>query len=92
MTTINLYTMPGCPKCCILKEKCENSEYINSADVDFQICEVNTEDENDAYMLFLQEKGVENMPVLLVDNDLYDFSQAMKFLRNKMINKMFNGG
>lgn len=91
MTTINLYTMPNCPKCRILKEKCAENKYIQSADVDFQICEVNSEDDNDAYMLFLKEKGVENMPVLLVNNDLYDFSEAMAFLRKKTLYGIIGG-
>lgn len=80
-TTVNLYTMPDCPKCKVLKEMCEESPYFKT--VDFQICEVNPSDKDDAYLLFLQEKGVENMPVLLVDNDLYDFAKAVAFIRNK---------
>lgn len=79
--TVNLYTMPNCPKCKVLKEMCEESPYFKY--VDFQICEINPSDKNDAYMLFLQEKGVENMPVLLVDDDLYDFAKAVTFIRNK---------
>lgn len=80
MDNINLYTMPGCPKCEILKKKCLSSRYI--ADNDFRVCEVDTSNPQDAYMMFLQEHNVENMPVLLVNNTLYDFAGALAFLKD----------
>lgn len=78
MDTINLYTMPGCPKCEILKKKCSNNNYILVND--FKICEVNPNDKNDAYLMFLQEHGIENMPILLVNDKIFNFGEAIKFL------------
>ena len=40
-------------------------------------------DGQDPYMRLLVEKGITNMPVLLVNNSFMDFAQAVSFLRSK---------
>lgn len=81
MSVINLYTLPDCPRCKVLKDICEHNEFI--AENDFEVCEVNPNDGQDPYMNLLVEKGITNMPVLLVNNSFMDFTQAVNFLRSK---------
>lgn len=78
---VNLYIIKNgnCPKCKILKDKCESSTYITHF-TDFKIIEIELGDETDtAYQLFI-EKGIDTMPILQINNDLKQFKEAMDFL------------
>ena len=77
---VNLYVSAlGCPKCSVLKGVCENSDYIKQTD--FKIIEVNPNNSNDTDLQLLLENGIKEFPVLLVNDDFYDFSKAMLFIR-----------
>lgn len=78
MVKINLYTTKGCPKCAILRKKCEKSPII--ANSDFKEFEIDINDNTDTNLALLIEKGITNFPVLLVDDDFMDFSRAMQYL------------
>lgn len=77
---INLYTIPNCPKCNILKSLCKNSKYI--LDSDFQVCDISQEG-NETYANLLAEEGFKEVPVLLVNNTFYSFNDALTFIRSK---------
>lgn len=77
MSVVNLYTLPNCPKCKILKDICSKSKFIKNSD--FEVCDAT----NPSYAEYLNEKGVKEVPVLLVDDTLYSFNEAMSFLRKE---------
>lgn len=82
MDVINLYSMPGCPKCKILKDICNQSVYIN--DNDFKIMEIDTNNlENDTSYQILKEHNIMDMPVLLVNDTFYQFAEAVQYVRLK---------
>lgn len=78
MVTINLYTTKGCPKCKVLRKKCQESPII--ANSNFREFEIDTNDKSDTNLALLIEKGITSFPVLLVDDDFMDFNKAMKYL------------
>lgn len=64
---IILYTT-HCPKCNVLETK------LKSKNIEFEICE------NVDLML---SKGIQQAPYLEVDNELMDFSKAVKWVNEK---------
>ena len=64
---IILYTT-HCPKCNVLKKKLE------SKNIEFKICE-------DVDLML--SKGIQQAPYLEVDNELMDFSNAIKWVNEK---------
>lgn len=81
MDVINLYTMSGCPRCNVLKQRCKQSRYITTTD--FKFVNINPQDKSDTDLQTLTEKGFTNLPVMLVNNDYYTFDAAMRFLHEK---------
>ena len=78
---INLYILSNsCPKCKVLKEACESSKIIQNSDFQVSIIDPINNSEDTNYQLLL-EHNITMLPVLLVDNDFYDFGNAMKFVR-----------
>ena len=67
MAKIILYST-NCPKCNVLEKKLQ-SKYI-----DFEIC-------NDVDLML--SKGIQQAPYLEVDNELMDFSKAVKWVNEK---------
>lgn len=82
---INLYTMKGCPKCDILKDRCNNSSIVDSED--FKIVEVNPNNLNDTDVQLLIEHNKLNLPILLVNNKFMEFGEAMKFIMENYYNE-----
>lgn len=76
VTDVNLYVMDGCPKCRIAKEKLLEF-YKNRSDVDFRIIKINPKDPNDTDTQMLIERNMLMLPVLLVGDDFYNFSEIM---------------
>lgn len=76
--TINLYTTESCPKCKILKQLAESSNYIKQTD--FKIIDLD-KDKQSVYLL--EEQNIKELPVLLVNNDFLNFQDAIKFIRYK---------
>lgn len=64
---VTLYTT-NCPKCKVLEKKLEEKN------IKFEICE------NVDVML---EKGMMQAPYLEIDNELLDFSKAIKWINEK---------
>lgn len=81
MSTINLYTQEGCPKCTILRRACNESEFIKHND--FKEIKLNPADDKDTDLQLLIEHDIRSMPVLLVDDKFYNFGEAMEFLGDK---------
>ena len=75
---INLYTMKGCPRCKIIKDLCSHCDKISTND--FKEIIIDPSDELDTDVQLLKEKGIETLPILLVDDDFMDFGRAVKFL------------
>ena len=67
MAKIILYST-NCPKCNVLKKK------LQSKNIDFEIC-------NDVDLML--SKGIQQAPYLEVDNELMDFSKAVKWVNEK---------
>lgn len=68
---ITLYTL-HCPKCSVLQKKLE------AANVDFSI----VEDEN-AVIAKGEANGIMSLPILEVDEEVMDFTRAVKWLAEK---------
>lgn len=67
MVKIILYST-NCPKCNVLEKK------LQSKNIDFEIC-------NDVDLML--SKGIQQAPYLEVDNELMDFSKAVKWVNEK---------
>ena len=67
MAKIILYST-NCPKCNVLEKK------LQSKNIDFEIC-------NDIDLML--SKGIQQAPYLEVDNELMDFSKAVKWVNEK---------
>ncbi len=67
MAKIILYST-NCPKCNVLEKK------LQSKNIDFEIC-------NDVDLML--SKGIQQAPYLEVDNELMDFSKAVKWVNEK---------
>ena len=67
MAKIILYST-NCPKCNVLEKK------LQSKNIDFEIC-------NDVDLML--SKGIQQAPYLEVDNELIDFSKAVKWVNEK---------
>ena len=67
MAKIILYST-NCPKCNVLEKK------LQSKNIDFEIC-------NDVNLML--SKGIQQAPYLEVDNELMDFSKAVKWVNEK---------
>ena len=67
MAKIILYST-NCPKCNVLEKK------LQSKNIDFEIC-------NDVDLML--SKGIQQTPYLEVDNELMDFSKAVKWVNEK---------
>lgn len=67
MVKIILYST-NCPKCNVLEKKLQNKN------IDFEIC-------NDVDLML--SKGIQQAPYLEVDNELMDFSKAVKWVNEK---------
>lgn len=61
-------------------DTCLNT-FRNDERADFELCVVDTKNENDPFWYFLDEKGLskENLPVLLVDDTVYNSKSAEVF-------------
>lgn len=80
---VNLYVSAlGCPKCNIIKNMCEESNYIKN-NTDFRIISIDPSDLEDTDLCLLAEQGFEEFPVMLVNDDFYDFSKSVLFLRRR---------
>jgi glutaredoxin-related protein len=67
MAKIILYST-NCPKCNVLEKKLQNKN------INFEIC-------NDVDLML--SKGIQQAPYLEVDNELMDFSKAVKWVNEK---------
>lgn len=67
MAKIILYST-NCPKCNVLEKK------LQSKNIDFEIC-------NNVDLML--SKGIQQAPYLEVDNELMDFSKAVKWVNEK---------
>lgn len=67
MVKIILYST-NCPKCNVLEKK------LQSKNINFEIC-------NDVDLML--SKGIQQAPYLEVDNELMDFSKAVKWVNEK---------
>lgn len=67
MDKIILYSN-NCPRCQVLKKK------LDSANIQYEI--PNNFD-------FLLEKGIESVPVLVVDNEILDFKKAVEWVNGQ---------
>lgn len=65
---MNILYTTHCPKCNVLKKKLE------SKNIEFKICE-------DVDLML--SKGIQQAPYLEVDNELMDFSNAIKWVNEK---------
>lgn len=65
---MNILYTTHCPKCNVLKKKLE------SKNIKFKICE-------DVDLML--SKGIQQAPCLEVDNELMDFSNAIKWVNEK---------
>ena len=68
MAKIILYST-NCPKCNVLEKK------LQSKNIDFEIC-------NNVDLML--SKGIQQAPYLEVDNELMDFSKAVKWVNEKI--------
>ena len=67
MAKIILYST-NCPKCNVLEKK------LQSKNIDFEIC-------NDVDLML--SKGIQQAPYLEIDNELMDFTKAVKWVNEK---------
>ena len=67
MAKIILYST-NCPKCNVLEKK------LQSKNIDFEIC-------NDVDLML--SKGIQQAPYLEVDDELIDFTKAVKWVNEK---------
>ena len=67
MAKIILYST-NCPKCNVLEKK------LQSKNIDFEIC-------NDVDLML--SKGIQQAPYLEVDDNLMDFTKAIKWVNEK---------
>ena len=67
MAKIILYST-NCPKCNVLEKK------LQSKNINFEIC-------NDVDLML--SKGIQQAPYLEIDNELMDFSKAVKWVNEK---------
>lgn len=67
MAKIILYST-NCPKCNVLEKK------LQSKNIDFEIC-------NDVDLML--SKGIQQAPYLEVDDNLMDFTKAVKWVNEK---------
>ena len=65
---MNILYTTHCPKCNVLEKKLE------SKNIEFEICE-------DIDLML--SKGIQQAPYLEVDNELMDFSKAIKWVNKK---------
>lgn len=68
MAKIKLYST-NCPKCNVLEKK------LQSKNIDFEIC-------NDVDLML--SKGIQQAPYLEVNNELMDFTKAVKWVNEKI--------
>lgn len=66
-----LYTI-GCPKCNILKKK------LDATQIEYKICD-NVET--------MHNKGYTVLPILEIDNTPYEFSEAIKWVNERISNE-----
>lgn len=65
---MNILYSTNCPKCKVLETK------LKSKNIEFEIC-------NDIDLML--SKGIQQAPYLEVDNELMDFSNAIKWVNEK---------
>ena len=65
---MNILYSTNCPKCKVLETKLKNKN------IEFEIC-------NDIDLML--SKGIQQAPYLEVDNELMDFSNAIKWVNEK---------
>ena len=65
---MNILYSTNCPKCKVLETKLKNKN------IEFEIC-------NDVGLML--SKGIQQAPYLEVDNELMDFSNAIKWVNEK---------
>ena len=65
---MNILYSTNCPKCKVLETK------LKSKNIEFEIC-------NDVDLML--SKGIQQAPYLEVDNELMDFSNAIKWVNEK---------
>ena len=65
---MNILYSTNCPKCKVLETKLKNKN------IEFKIC-------NDVDLML--SKGIQQAPYLEVDNELMDFSNAIKWVNEK---------
>lgn len=82
LDVINLYRLKDCPKCNILEKVCSESKYVKLYST-FDVFEIDPSNAKDPAFNLLIEKGITQMPVLLVNDNFYDFNSAMEYIRKK---------
>ena len=65
---MNILYSTNCPKCKVLETKLKNKN------IEFEIC-------NDINLML--SKGIQQAPYLEIDNELMDFSKAIKWVNEK---------
>ena len=65
---MNILYSTNCPKCKVLETKLKNKN------IEFEIC-------NDVDLML--SKGIQQAPYLEIDNELMDFSNAIKWVNEK---------
>ena len=65
---MNILYSTNCPKCNVLEKK------LQSKNIDFEIC-------NDVDLML--SKGIQQAPYLEIDNELMDFTKAVKWVNEK---------
>lgn len=67
--TVYLYTLPGCPRCNVLKKKL--------AEKNINVSEISD-------MEYIKELGIDDFPVMETVNGIrYNFSEAIYWLKNQ---------
>lgn len=78
---LTLYTLEGCPKCDILRKKCEENPQLLT-NFEFEEIKINRDNPDSLkYINYLSSQGIEDMPVLDVEGVCHGFQSALNFIR-----------
>lgn len=68
MQNITVYSLPNCPRCMVLKTKLKQKEISYNLVSDEKI---------------LEEKGITLVPVMVVDGELMNFTEAIAWVKEQ---------
>lgn len=68
MQNITVYSLPNCPRCMVLKTK------LNQKEISYNL----VSDEK-----ILEEKGITLVPVMTVDGELMNFTEAIAWIKEQ---------